>query len=52
MCFLLIELALNSSCRMRIGCLADDLAGISDYMAGIDFMKLFENPADKFLVNY
>ena len=48
----MIELILTSSCHMRNSSIADDLIGISDYMADITFMVLFGTPANRFLVNY
>ena len=33
---------------MRIGSLADDPTGVSDYMADITFMELFRTPVDRF----
>jgi len=50
--FFMIELALNSSCHMRIVSIADDLTSISDYMGDVTFMELFRTPADWFPFNY
>ena len=50
--FLMVKLVLDSSCHMGTGSIAYDLAGVSDYMADINFMELFGTPAHMFLVNY
>ena len=50
--FLMVKLVLDSSCLMGTGSIAYDLAGVSDYMADINFIELFGTPADIFPVNY
>ena len=37
---------------MRFGLIAYDSFGVSDFMADIIFMELFETPPDKFPINY
>ena len=48
----MIELALNSSCHIRIGSIADDLNVVSDDVADITFMELFGTSAVKSPINY